>query len=68
MSSIKTLRENLCSLWNEYWPEDVKAQVRELIVTIDRHRPLGSDGTHGNDRHTTTCGCQNVGYIVDDWS
>lgn len=28
-----------------------------LIAELDKHRPLGSDGKHGN-RHTPTCGCE----------
>src|SRR5690606_25377596 len=30
-----------------------------LIQECDRHRPLGPDGKHG-DRHTATCGCDDV--------
>ena len=29
----------------------------ELIADIDRQRPIGPDGKHGN-RHTDTCGCE----------
>ncbi len=32
-------------------------RLQQLIDEIDRHRPLGADGTHG-DRHTLTCGCE----------
>ena len=32
------------------------ARLSRLIAEIDRQRPLGSDGTHGN-LHTPTCGC-----------
>lgn len=28
-----------------------------LIAEIDKHRPLGPDGKHGN-LHTATCGCE----------
>ncbi|MBD3941961.1 hypothetical protein IF188_09665 [Microbacterium sp. NEAU-LLC] len=31
-------------------------QIAELVREIDRHRPLGIDGKHG-DLHTPTCGC-----------
>jgi hypothetical protein len=31
--------------------------LHELVEEIDRHRPSGSDGKHGN-LHTTTCGCE----------
>lgn len=32
-------------------------RLQALIDQIDVHRPLGSDGKHGN-RHTATCGCE----------
>jgi hypothetical protein len=35
------------------WMDDIQA----LINQIDLHRPLGSDGKHGN-LHTPTCGCE----------
>lgn len=31
--------------------------LQTLINDIDRQRPLGSDGKHGN-LHTPTCGCE----------
>lgn len=31
-------------------------RLGRLIAEIDRQRPLGPDGQHG-DRHTVTCGC-----------
>lgn len=31
-------------------------RITRLIEDIDRQRPLGPDGKHG-DRHTDTCGC-----------
>lgn len=33
------------------------ARLGRLIVEIDRQRPLGPDGKHG-DLHTPTCGCE----------
>ena len=33
------------------------ASIGRLITEIDRHRPLGPNGKHGN-RHTATCGCE----------
>lgn len=58
MSSLKGLREHLCQAQtNAAWPGDIDWAVDELIHMIDRHRPLASDGTHG-DLHTSTCGCQ----------
>ncbi|MDQ0376542.1 hypothetical protein [Amycolatopsis thermophila] len=35
------------------------ARLGRLIDDIDRQRPLGPDGKHGN-RHTGTCGCEDV--------
>lgn len=32
-------------------------RIGGLIADIDRQRPIGSDGKHG-DRHTPTCGCE----------
>lgn len=33
-----------------------KRHVANLIKELDKHRPLGPDGKHG-DLHTETCGC-----------
>lgn len=41
-------------------PENYIAKVdalQQLVDEIDRHRPLGPDGKHGN-RHTAYCGCE----------
>jgi hypothetical protein len=56
------LREELCrrSTGND-WPSDIASGVDVLISMIDRHRPLASDGKHGN-LHTATCGCDDEGY------
>jgi hypothetical protein len=35
------------------------ARLQVLIAEIDRNRPLGTDGTHG-DLHTPTCGCEDA--------
>jgi len=32
-------------------------RLERVIAEIDRQRPLGPDGVHG-DRHTDTCGCE----------
>lgn len=62
---LKSLREALCSGAAEIGnsPRN-RGQARgridrisEVIREIDRHRPLGPDGKHGN-RHTDTCGCE----------
>jgi hypothetical protein len=36
---------------------DCIAKLGELTAAIDRARPLGPDGVHG-DRHTPDCGCR----------
>lgn len=63
--SVKMLRETLCiaqslignTPYNDYRREHDAARLSELIRECDRHRPLGSDGKHGN-LHTPTCGCE----------
>jgi hypothetical protein len=66
--SPKMLREALCLAQSAitHWalsgydrstvPGHV-ARIGDLIAQLDRHRPLGPDGKHG-DRHTPTCGCE----------
>lgn len=56
--SLKMLREDLCrrQVQSDDWPEPIASAVDVLIAMIDKHRPLGSDGKHGN-LHTATCGC-----------
>jgi len=55
--TLKMLREELCRRQTQnQWPSDIASAVDVLINMIDRHRPLGSDGKHGN-LHTATCGC-----------
>jgi hypothetical protein len=65
--SPKMLRETLCeaqallTMWmpNNY---DVHiARLQALINDLDKHRPLGPDGKHGN-LHTRTCGCEDKGH------
>ena len=41
-------------------------QIQTLIARVDEHRPVGSNGKHG-DRHTGTCGCED-GDNRDPWS
>lgn len=57
--SLKMLREDLCRRSAEDLPSDISSGIDVLINMIDRHRPLGPDGEHG-DRHTDTCGCEDV--------
>lgn len=63
----KALRETLCiaqtrignsGLDKRRQKSDI-ATLQALIDECDRHRPLGPDGKHG-DRHTLTCGCEDV--------
>jgi hypothetical protein len=62
-TELKMLRESLCIAQSEVmsWRDEDVAEsaverIDKLIAEIDRHRPLGTDGTHGN-LHTATCGC-----------
>lgn len=63
--TLKMIRETLCAAQSaiNHWPADDDrkpghvARLGRLIDDIDRQRPLGPDGKHG-DRHTTTCGCE----------
>ena len=57
--SIKTLREALCheQVHADQWPETIRSAVDVLINMIDQHRPLDTNGKHGN-LHTATCGCE----------
>ena len=56
-SELKMLRENLCSLTAGNPNQNLQRRINLLFEEIDRHRPLGSDGKHGN-LHTPTCGCE----------
>lgn len=65
-ASLKSTREALClaqSALLNFWPAsgdrpgDRAETLQRLIDDIDRQRPLGPDGKHGN-RHTLTCGCE----------
>ena len=65
---LKMLRETLCRiqtvalgyLADEFGStsklEQDRTRLQLLIDEIDQHRPLGSNGKHGN-LHTETCGC-----------
>ena len=62
VSKLKTLREALCfvqSRLDQHVSYDNVDSITILIDEIDRHRPLGSDGKHGN-LHTPTCGCEDI--------
>ena len=65
--SLKSVREALCTAQSamHYLDRINSAQISRhyyavishLLEDIDRQRPLGSDGKHGN-LHTETCGCE----------
>lgn len=63
--SPKLVRETLCvaqSCIAESGHDRVGehvARLQRLIDECDRLRPLGPDGKHG-DRHTDSCGCEDV--------
>lgn len=68
-STLKGLREALCAAQNALLHtksglRDAQvARLQGLIDDIDRQRPLGRDGKHG-DFHTATCGCGVTESIV----
>lgn len=60
--TLKALRETLCiaqsaMLAMNRVPSDEIARLGRVIAEIDRLRPLGPDGKHG-DLHTASCGCE----------
>lgn len=60
---LKMLRETMCTA--QYIMSTLRNgrgqkhsdRIQRIINEIDRQRPLGSDGKHGN-LHTKTCGCE----------
>jgi len=65
--SLKMIRETMC-LAEHALHESARAgssrpsqgdfdRIRRILEDIDRQRPLGSNGKHGN-LHTPTCGCE----------
>jgi hypothetical protein len=69
---LKMMRETLClaqsallrgNETDDYrTSESTAKRIQHLINEIDRHRPLGSNGKHGN-WHTQTCGCKDVDHF-----
>lgn len=64
---LKTVREALCVAQAAIgnfpnrplnWPQHIP-HLQRLINDIDRQRPIGSNGKHGN-LHTPTCQCQDI--------
>ena len=60
---LKMLREALCAAEGYLLHSEQYASLGwymgPLIREIDKHRPLGSNGKHGN-LHTSTCGCEDT--------
>lgn len=61
--SLKMIRETLCVAQFEVGASEHASRrgehmdrIGRLIKDIDRQRPLGPNGKHG-DLHTPTCGC-----------
>ncbi len=65
---LKATREALCAAQSALFDRaragtDVESvphwvdRLQAIVDQIDVHRPLGSNGNHG-DLHTTTCGCE----------
>jgi hypothetical protein len=63
VDSLKMLRETLCVAQTrignstELRAGEHLGRLGRLLDDIDRQRPLGADGKHGN-LHTRTCGCE----------
>lgn len=53
---LKSLRETLARVQTSPIDADDSDRIGRIIAEIDRQRPLGTDGKHG-DLHTPTCGC-----------
>lgn len=76
MSTLKSIRETLCVAQTALARMADQAPSHEIgmhmglidgmIAEIDRHRPLGPDGVHG-DLHTPTCGCEDV-MMAGSWA
>ena len=62
--TLKMIRETLCVAQSAIGllpkPMDDRDHIdrlQRMISDIDRQRPLGRDGKHG-DKHTLLCGCE----------
>lgn len=72
--SLKATREALClaqtALGTEGyggWRYQASSElIQRVINEIDRQRPLGPDGKHG-ELHTETCGCERPGLHCAHW-
>ena len=75
--SLKSVRETLCVAQHavNQLPDGYSAGgsalhhselIGRLIAEIDRQRPLGPNGKHG-ELHTETCGCERPGLHCVHW-
>lgn len=60
--TLKMIRETLCVAQSAVGVHN-RERIQRMINEIDRQRPLGPDGKHG-DRHTATCGCEKPITVV----
>jgi hypothetical protein len=57
---LKSLHEALCLAQFKLGGDSYRVKMLgRLLTEVERHRPLGSNGKHGN-LHTRTCGCEDV--------
>lgn len=65
VNSLKMAREALClaegAILNIHGRSPRVEIIASMIADIDRQRPIGQDGKHGN-RHTKTCGCDDADF------
>lgn len=55
--ALKYAEAALLNFYHDNGQRSMYAEIlRELLADIERQRPTGPDGKHG-DRHTPTCGC-----------
>lgn len=69
--TLKSVREALCFISTTNLKEGDQATkyqrvIADLVSDIDRQRPLGSNGKHGN-LHTKHCGCDGIKDPRDTW-
>ncbi len=55
----KLLTEYLCSQLPYVPDTPTREAIEHLIGVLHSHRPVGSNGKHG-DLHTPTCGCDDT--------
>jgi len=73
---LKSLRESLCMAQNAVAHYSSVQQenklghmkrIQAILDRIDEHRPLGSNGKHGN-LHTDICGCEDKPMKINEKS